>query len=503
MPSFIKQNQKEPISRSALYLYLQRIVGAGAGYTFWIMISRLTGPDIVGLASTTMAIALIAINFGTLGIPKGLQRFLGKAIADNNAPEFRRYLDASIVIVGFGTVVVAGLLLILGPLFAALINLPYELLVVAIIIVVASGISTTLTGVFVTTRQVKTLVVVELLSSSLRILIGVTLIFVGMGALGVVIGNSVLSIVSLIVLGALLIRQRSSAMDIGKSSITRTLKELLKAGSARWVPAILYTVGMQLGVIVVFEISGPVEAGLYFIALAISSIIIGIYSSIMGVAFPILSGMKEGRKKAAWRTIRLSLAFCLPLITTMIIYSGVLLGVFGGEYVQAAVPLVILLLSTIPLIISTGIHTLAYAYGDYRKVLAIGLAGNIPSVVLYFILTPSMEGIGASSAYFIGSITGLSISIILARRMFMRIIWIDAAKAILIPLAVGVLIFASSLSWYIGGPIILLTSFFGYAKLNLITKTDLQDISDAIIPRRLAELAYKKCGWILDHIYKN
>ncbi len=491
------------IARNALYLYTQNIVGAGAGYAFWLIISRLTGPETIGLASTTMAIAGVALSVATLGVPAGLQRFLGRARGENNLYEFKKYLNSSLFVVGLSVAGVASFLAVMGGPLSSFINIPYEFLIVTIIIVIASGLASTLRGAFIASQRVKTLLMTQVLSSSVRIVSGVALVLFGMGALGVVISNSVFYIVSLIILGPSMLIHLRTVKGHGRDGPTKgVVRELLEAGSARWVPGIVYTLGMQLGVIVVFGTHGAFEAGLYFIALAISAIITGLYSSIMAVAFPLLSGMKEGRKKAAWRTVRLSLVFCIPLIIAIITYPGVVLGVFGEEYVAADLTLVVLLLSTIPLIVSTGVHTLVYAYGNYRQVLAIGLAGSIPSVLLYFILAPALGGLGASYAYLAGALTGMMVASILAHRIHMRIIWLDLAKAISIPLTVGVLAYTANLHWLIGGPIILLASVLGYAKLNLITKQDLRDLAEAILPKKLTESLYKNFAWILNFLYE-
>jgi O-antigen/teichoic acid export membrane protein len=225
-------------------------------------------------------------------------------------------------------------------------------------------------------------------------------------------------------------------------------------------------------------------------------------SAITGIAFPLLSGMKDGRKKAAWRAVRLSMVFSIPLTIAIITYPRVVLGLFGEEYASADLTLIVLLLSTIPLTISTGIHTLAYAYGNYRQVLIIGLAGNMPSVLLYFFLTPPLGGLGASYAYLTGALTGVTASVIMAHKIKMKIIWLDLAKAISIPLALGILAYTANLHWLIGGPIIISASLLGYAKLNLITKQDLRDLAEAIIPKKLTESIYQRFAWILNVLYK-
>lgn len=457
----------------------------------------------MGLASTSMALAGIAIALSTLGIPIGLQRLLGRARAENNPKEFQRYLNASMLTVGVSVAGIGIFLAATGGMVARILNLPYNLLLAAILIVVASGLASTLSGVFIAALQVKTLLIVQVVSSTLRIASGVGLILIGLGALGVLIGNLVLVVVSFSILGiSTLLRSRAIQSNSTDASIGGTVRELLASGYPRWIPGILNMVGIQLGVIVVFGASGAFEAGLYFVALAIASIITGMYTSIMGIAFPILSGMREGRKKLAWRIIRISMVVIAPLVMSLAVYPKEVLGIFGSDYVAAETIVVVLLLSSIPLIISTGVYTLVYAYGNYRQVLAIGLAGSTPSVILYFILTPIFGGIGASYAYLGGTLAGLIVALIIARRVSLRIVWLDVVKATSIPLSIGVLAGILNLQWFLGGGLIFLGSGLGYAKLNLVTRQDLRDLGEAILPKRLTEVLYRRFSWILGFLYK-
>ncbi len=57
---------------------------------------------------------------------------------------------------------------------------------------------------------------------------------------------------------------------------------------------------------------------------------------------------------------------------------------FGGEYVNGAISLEILLLSILPLCVISGLTTLLNSYGYYRHVLILGVAMSVPQTVLYF-----------------------------------------------------------------------------------------------------------------------
>jgi len=109
---------------------------------------------------------------------------------------------------------------------------------------------------------------------------------------------------------------------------------------------------------------------------AIMGVVAGFGGSVLGLMMPVLSGMVDGRKRACWRAIKVSLALVSPLAFVLAAYPEAPLSLLGREYVDAA-PTLMLLASTIPAtLISAGVSSLVYAYGMYTSVLILGLVGN-------------------------------------------------------------------------------------------------------------------------------
>jgi hypothetical protein len=83
-----------------------------------------------------------------------------------------------------------------------------------------------------------------------------------------------------------------------------------------------------------------------------------------------------------------------------------------------------------------GVETLVYSYGRYRHSLAITIATNIPRTALYFILVPIYGMDGATLSYTVGSLAGLGISIFVAERIPMKLMW-KHLLILLIPLLIN------------------------------------------------------------------
>jgi len=48
------------------------------GYAFWYILSKITTPDVIGISSSLISLAIIFVSLASIGIPAGSQSFLGK-----------------------------------------------------------------------------------------------------------------------------------------------------------------------------------------------------------------------------------------------------------------------------------------------------------------------------------------------------------------------------------------------------------------------------------------
>jgi peptidoglycan biosynthesis protein MviN/MurJ (putative lipid II flippase) len=80
---------------------------------------------------------------------------------------------------------------------------------------------------------------------------------------------------------------------------------------------------------------------------------------------------------------------------------------------------------------------LVYSYGNYKQVLAIGLATSIPRTTLYFALVPVYGNTGAAMSYTIGAIVGFAVSVAIANKIKMQMSWKDLGYILIIPTGIA------------------------------------------------------------------
>jgi len=483
------ESNKQAIGRGAAYIYIQFFVSSISGYIFWLIITQLTSSAIVGTLSAIIAITEILVSFAIIGIPDSVQRFLGKSFYEKNAESAKTYLAASFILVSLG-ILGTCLFIIIDNAVLKLTEIDYNLKLVIIAIVTSSAVNLLLTSIIISSLKTKVLPTVNIIASSSKIILSIFLILLGGGVVGIslsylFVGNA-LSAILLAVYSIRLFRSVSKA-DSARSEVglRHASKDLLVGGVASWIPMLITNVGIQLGTIVLYGAKGSEDTAIYFISLTIVNALLVGTVSLTAIGLPILSSIRDGRKRFAWQTIRWGYLISVPLASSIFFYSREILNLLGQNYAEGETSLQILLLSLPPTIILSGISNLVYSYGNYKQSLAIDFFMGLPRTLLYFVLVPIYGSIGASMSFTVGSLAGLIVSIIVTRKIGMLIFWKDLVLVFFIPMLIGFILHSIEINYVIGIFATIIVSYVSLYKLNAITKSDVMDIVD-ILPDSLS-----------------
>src|SRR3989475_8720077 len=403
------------------------------GYIFWFVLSKITTAEIIGTSSTVISLATIFSTVVIMGIPTGIQLFLGKNFSELKLQNVKMFINASLLLMAIGVIVSCILILIGKDWFDQTFRIDFKLLLVVILLIGTYAISTLFRSVVISSLNTKKLPVIMISSSIIKLVIAVILVTIGTGALGVTIGYAFYPVLASLFLSIIVLNILKSSKGKSEVVFSRCLKDVLVASVVSWIPSIIYTVGLHLGQIMVFGSHGAKQAGVYFIAFSIAGAISAVMLVLLTIAYPALSAMDDGRKRLTWRVTKISLIIAIPISSAVIFTSKETMQLFGQSYIAGSFPLEILLVSMLPTAIMTGINTLVYSYGNFRQVLVIGLSSNIPRAVLYFTLVPIYGSMGAAVSYTIGSIAGFIWSAVIAKKIGLKISWKDLVLILLIP----------------------------------------------------------------------
>lgn len=439
--------------------------------------SKITTTEVIGIASVVISFATIFSTVGGLGANIGVQRFLGRSFSEHKLNDVRTFVKASIVLTIAGLVSIIVFILTTRDLIKIIFEIPFELIVVGSVFIVSSTMMTLLRYIIISSLKTKTLPLTMITSNLARIIVGTILVLLGAGALGLLIGFTIFPLIAAGIFSLVIIDFLSKASRKASNiSLKSGIKMILQASIPTWVPFSIYTVGIHLGPIVVFGSHGASQAGVYAMAFFIVTAISASSSALFSIAYPKLSGMDDGRKRFAWKTIQVSIIISIPFSTFLIFYSNDIMGLLGTSYVEGALALKLLLLTMLPVVVTTGVNILVYSYGNYRHVLTIGLVSNLPRVFMYFLLVPIYGDEGAAISYSIGSILGFIVSIIISKRIGLYMDWRQVAIILLIPAGVAFALSSLGVNYIIAFCATLVITYLLFIKLNILMKSDIDNI---------------------------
>lgn len=483
---------KKTVGKGVFNLYLEAISTMFSGFLFWVILSKITSPDVIGISSTIISFITIFSFISVIGMQGGIQRYLVRCITDKKTDEIKDIINSALLIISLGIAGSCIFLFVSKDWVFSSLNLDLPLFLVMILTIALMTLTALLRAINMAAMQTKSITVSSILSTIIKLSVALILVMMGLQVYGILVGYMLSPVVTCVLLYATIKRKILNQKDKTsqeKKSVGsfKFLREIFVAGTSFWIPGSINTIGSQLGTVLVYLAESASHAGIYFLSFSIVTGITMMNSVLSTIAYPAISSMKDGRKTAVWRFMKLSLVLTLPLSFAIIFYSKDVLLLFGSGYAEGNSYLQILLLSILPTTIISGTGVLAYAYGNNRQVLYMGLFTSIPRILLYFLFVPIFGGNGAAFIYLLGSIIGCIVSIIVAKKIGLIIFWKQIALVSIIPLLLLILVKYSSINFLLGTLVTLVATYVLYSLLRVIDNEDIEDILK-ILPSNLANL---------------
>jgi O-antigen/teichoic acid export membrane protein len=478
---------KSTFGRGISYLYIESITMLFSGYIYWLILSKITSPLVIGTSSTVISIAGIFTVIGALGVSGGIQRYLSKAMVSKDSRMIKGLINSAFLLVSVGMAVTLSFILLCSSWLADIFRLDPVLIIISAVLVSLNVVSNLLRYIIIASIKTKSITLSSLLATIIKLIVTVGLILLGYELYGILIGFILYYIVSTFVL-IIPIRTSIYVKNIRVKVLKREFikyKEILISSIPFWIPNILNVAGSQLGTIAVYISNGADNAGVYYIAMSIftgTSIIITVLTTI---SYPTVGSMNDGKKRAVWKLIRLSLVVTMPVSILIIYSSPYILQFFGPNYLIGSSVLQILFLSVLPSSLSAGIGVLFYSQENNHKFLIIGLSSSIPRIVLYFPIIDAYGLEGAAIAYLFGSIMGGSAAIVFASRDRFKIYWKQIFYTILIPTSIIIPFYLIDINPLLTIMTTTILTYVIFLRLKIIELQDIEDIS-LLLPKVIA-----------------
>ena len=167
----------------------------------------------------------------------------------------------------------------------------------------------------------------------------------------------------------------------------------------------------------------------------------------------------------------------------------------------ASFTLQLLLLGVFAVPITSGFYSLVYAYGKYRYVTLVGLALNLPRVLLYVPLLSLWGENGAAVAYSSGFLFALLAVLVLSKRISYSVGWKSSLLFTSLPLLIAAVVVFANIYWVLGTVIILFVSVLAFTRLRIVTREDLKELVNAILSKRQIDAFYPYSRYLLQVLY--
>lgn len=478
---------KNTIGKGVVYLYIEAITMLFSGYIYWLILSKLIDPSSIGLASAMIAFATIIFSFASMGVAGGIQRYIANSIAEKKSDQIQGMINSSLLITGLGVFVSSIIILIFRDSISSYLGIELEYISLSIALSVFLVFSALLRAIIIPSLKVKVITLASVVSTVVKFSVTVTLVILGFGVLGIILGFLSYPIISTLIFTFAIKKKIYKIVPSLSLSLFVSTREILIASVTFWIPLIITTVGSQLGTLTVFVAVGSNSAGIYFIAFSIITGITMITTVLSSIAYPTISTIKDGKKRATWRLIKISLILTIPISDILIFYPGEILALFGSSYVAGSSTLQILALTSLPTCIFTGIGVLLYSYGNNRGFLLLGLVTSIPRVLLYFPFVSSLGENGAALSFLVGSICGAVLAIIYSKKIRMDLHYKQILILFIIPIVIAFPLKYVDLNPIISVLAILVSSYFAFSLIKIIDSQDIEVILK-ILPVRVVKV---------------
>jgi O-antigen/teichoic acid export membrane protein len=453
------------------------------------------GVEPIGIASSIAALVDIVSTIIILDMHLGMKRSLGIASSSRNYGKYKQILSTTTILVSM--LIAISVMVILWPNLDLLkfMGLEQTYSWVIIVMIPFMAFRYLFSESLIAAMASDKLLLPFILGAGLRfpVFFSITF-FLASPVLGTIIGYFCMIIIASVffaIYSIKIFRGRTDVRALGE--FLPIAKNVITTSLSSWAPHLLFVLGYQLSIISTLLVGGAEEAGKFYLPLGIFTVTLFIVMGVSKVTHSLIGSMKTSEEQANFLSYTMTIAFLftMPISMPLLIYPHEFLGIIGPEFAEASSALFILMISLPMVTISEIVFYFVYGKGEHRAVLYLGLAGNIPSIVLYFILPPLLGINGAAIAWLIGSIIQMAASVHHGKRHHvLRLEYKKYFLVTVIPLLIGIFMSFLNIQFFIASIIIIIASYLVYVRFDILTDLDVYNLVYSGFPKNKAKRIY-------------
>jgi O-antigen/teichoic acid export membrane protein len=388
---------------SSMLLFIDEILLAAGGWTYWLIISKIASPSEIGGATSLYNLVLLGSTLAMLGLEYPLLR--------------RSSLERSQIL---GTTLVIELLISIAslPIVIYVINNFYQEELIAFtwltaVMFVFSALGLVPRFALLGISEVRSVLIIHAISIGIRFVVGFALVILGFGTLGIILSFLLQFIIGAVMI--LAIAKKKFGLKIGDFAY---FKSILKEGLINSPSKFSYMLIFNLSIVLLasYGINNS-EIGVFYIALMISTVAGSFGASMAFMAIPASS---QSNLDLTSTSTRISLGLSAPVICILIVAPESILSIIGPEYVSAAMMLSIMSLAVLPYVMTMNAISKFNNLRRPRMLILIGSVQILAFIVCFAILVPAYGTMGASLSVLVAFASSAIPSIIWSGRLMAR-----------------------------------------------------------------------------------
>jgi len=396
---------EEKFMNSSIFLFLDLIIIAAAGWLYWIIISKLISISQVGQSTALYSLVFLTATLIGLGLEYPLLK--KTSIIGSKVIVSAIIVELIITMAAIPIVIYA----LSGIHTGELKSVTFVCLIMLIFSTLAFVGRFSLLGVSAS----KTILIIDSIGTVLKFTTAYILVSAGFGVLGVLISFMLYAVITALI--SLSLVYRKFGFSIVK---LRYVKETLYDGIVNLPSVFSRTLVISLSVVLLasFGVASS-EIGSFYIALMISIFAGGLISSTAYMAIP---ASTRSQTDLSHISIRIGISLTAPVIAVLIVSPEFILSLIGSQYVSGALILVILAIAILPFAITANTISRLNYINNSKRLIAIGSLQLIIFLASFIVLVPEFNALGAAISILLAYTASCILSLIWSERILLRYI---------------------------------------------------------------------------------
>jgi O-antigen/teichoic acid export membrane protein len=393
----------DSLIKTSLLLFIDQIVVlAAGGWFFWLLISKMTSPSVVGQATAVYSLVNLVSVLATVGLEYPL---LKRSLKDRS----------QILGTAFAIQIIATGLSIPVVLYM-LYNIYYDsadLVSVALLILVSWPVLLTTRFALLGISNARIVLFVDSIGTPLKFIAAYILLSLNLGSAAILISIMIFNL--FLAAAGLLFTTRFYGFTLSKA---KDLYTIFREGVIN-IPTILSkTLIFTLSIVLLASLGiGDTEIGTFYIVLMISLFAGGLVTS---NAYMLIPHSSASKTDLSLMSARISISLTVPIIAVLISAPKFVLSIIGEQYIAGEQLLLSLSIGIVPFsIVTLGISKLNYL-GRSKTIVLIGLLQLGSLLIPFFILTPQYGTLGSGYSIIISYLLTSIPIIVLSERLLLR-----------------------------------------------------------------------------------